>query len=403
MSWRARSSRSLLLIAPLAALACDPIERDTGAAAPAENTDDGEGIGTDNLTSGLLRDAGWRLSFRTVGAWEGGNCFELQLTNDQAHATWWQAELTPTAPLSNMGDVSDNMLVTWDETVLNVAPWGPAELAKGDSVAWTHCTEPGAGIADFQIFAVYEDYGADPSEDPEEGPVYGAVVDETGTVALTWQGEVFEGDACLELDVVNLAAYTINDWALTAELEDDTSLDLAEDLIILPEDDDTLRILPETGDTSIAAKGHESGILCMSPYSAPESIELTLPEEPVDTGGDEPPAAVQGFLLDASEDIGLSYKQNGTSGGGTCLDLEFVNLGEVAYNSWEAELGFDAAVSVTDTTDLFPTGSGSDTLGLSPVNGLEIIPAFSSVSGQVCLTPLLEPVTFEISGIPEAP
>ena len=396
---------ALALGAGLLAAACDPIYRDTGSpTADDDVADDNEGIDVTNLTSGLLNDSGWRLSFRTVSVWEGGNCFEMQLTNNQANATWWQARLTPSAPLGNLGDVSANMLVTWDGEVINVAPWDTGELAEGDSVSWTHCTAPGAGLTDFEIFAVYSDYGADPSEDPEEGPVYGAVVDETGTVALSWQAEVVDGDACLALDVINLGDTVLTDWELTAELAGETNLDLAQDLIFLPVDADTLRILPEAGDTSIAAHGHESGILCISPYVAVESIALTLPEEPADTGEpEEPPAQLSGFLFDSANNIGLSYEENGADSGGSCLDLSFVNLGTVAFNDWTATLGFDADVTATAVTNVFPTGSGSPELALSPTNGIQIIPAFSTVSGRLCLTPRLEPVSFEMTGVLEAP
>lgn len=403
---------ALLLLPALPLLllaACDPIERDTGqplVGADGSSDDDDEGIDTSNLTSGLLSDSGWRLSFRTTSLWSGGNCFELQLTNDQADATWWQARLTPSAPLEDLGDVSENMLVTWDGTVVNVAPWGDSAVARGESVTWAHCTEPGAAITDFEIFAVYEDFGDDPSEDPDEGEVYGAVVDETGTVALSWQTEVIEGRACLDLDVINLSDSLLSDWELTATFADETELDVAEDLIFLPQDARTLRILPETGDTSIAAHGHESAVLCIDPYTPFESVSLTLPEEPVDTGDTgEPgdPGILKGFLLDSEHGIGLTYTEVGTDGAGACLDLRFSNLGSVPFNDWTASLEFASAATVTSADKLFPTGSTTSTIGLSPLDGIQIIPAYSTVQGQLCLTPRQGPVSFDIDGVREAP
>lgn len=220
---------------------------------------------------------------------------------------------------------------------------------------------------------------------------------------LSWQpGDQWDGGGCFKCTLLNQGA-ALDYWGFQLQMSG------AFDLVwsggaFFNAGDDWLFVGDST--EGLAANKSETFEYCAEPQVVPielldvQRVEPTPAPTPVPTPtpipGPDDITPVLGSVK--SGDIVLFYRTDGSSKGGTCLDMNLYNGTLNTLSAWKAKVNLDTPTSLTDYWGFLvsTTPSNPAYLEIYPGAGQSEIKAGQSVFGHICLKPLSIPVTMSI-------
>lgn len=263
------------------------------------------------------------------------------------------------------------------------------------------------GLALLVVSAQAQDGGAcrPTGETPSSSETSGTLLD--GDIALDWQiYDPWSTGHCMDLRFVNTGPAASNwrfDVVLDAPVAD---LSYTGPLPgILTASGNTLTIEP-TGNTELAAFATIETAACFEPQALPTRLETTVTvPEPGDTvtgpgGGDDEP--LFGSLRSPTGEVVVTWdEREGT--GDDCLLLSLGNLTEDDIDGWQLRLLLPSAIDLTGSDGrFFVLDDVPGELDIRPTTDTVEIPAFGTVSGEICYKPLAEPYALVMDLDPRA-
>lgn len=374
--------RPLLITLSALCAACAPQE----VSLPPTTTD------TDFLLQGTLRAEALSLSWSPGDQWEQGGCFELTVTNSGPELEFWALDLTFSSEVTSW--LYTDTQATW-VTASSGAWIGAKEglLKTGGQVSLSYCSEPAVvpvQISDVEL-KVSSSAELSPTPSADEQVVAGSL--RTETMALLYREDgSSKGGTCLEMTVTNLSSTTLSGWSLKLQLDKKASLTDWWDITPFISGT-TLELYPTAGMDKLASMASAIGHVCLSPLAAPVSISVPTSEEEASPTPMPEADGVAGGL--ASSDLALLYRQDGTSQGGTCLELTITNLSKAAIKSWHVQVLLEKRSSLTDWWTIVPILQDTR-LDLYPAAGVASLDPLESAIGHICLSPLTVPVSLAL-------
>lgn len=260
------------------------------------------------------------------------------------------------------------------------------------------------GLALLVVTAQAQDGGAcrPTGETPSTSETSGTLLD--GDIALDWQVyDPWSTGHCMELRFVNTGPAAAN-WRIDVVLDAPVAdLSYTGPLPgVLTASGNTLTIEP-TGNTELAAFATIETAACFEPQAVPTRLEttITLPE-PDDTIIDPDDEPLFGSLRSPTGEVVVTWdEREGTDV--DCLLLGLGNLTDEAINGWQLRLLLPTAVNLTGTDGrFFVLDDVQGELDIRPTTDTVEIPAFGTVSGEICYKPLVEPYALVVELDPRA-
>ncbi len=248
-----------------------------------------------------------------------------------------------------------------------------------------------------------DDTGADDTGDTDDtddgypGSRRGQVVD--GDFTLDWAfSSEWDGGACVEGTLTNRGP-DVSDWRATVDVSPAISgagwIDWGASGVLTVGEG---QFVVEPGSQATWRTDGTSDLWwCSEPESRPTDLLMFATAVPVDTGNDDD-EALFGSLSEPNEDFVLQYRANGTSNGGTCLELTLLNVATRGTLSFSPTITFDADTTVRDAWNLVAVDAGTNALLLYP-GGDGVLAPRESWTGYVCLAPLVTPVSLTVSAV----
>ena len=217
-------------------------------------------------SGGALQDGDFTVSWWWGESWGTGACVNLSLTNGGAERSDWRAVLDLDAAVDEWTWLDDG-LHPEGTSELEWLPTGETALAAGETVSALYCAEPTADPAGLTVWAV--DGG-----DAGEEDVAGTLEDTTGTIWLSYRSAgQRSGVDCLELELINVSAGTLDGWRLDMEMTGESAVVETWNTYALATGS-ALSLIPE-GDITVAPYGSWTGWVCLEPLVTPVSATIS--------------------------------------------------------------------------------------------------------------------------------
>ncbi len=359
---------------------------------------------------GTLSVDSLRLMWSISVSWDdglGGQCVDMTLINDGEDLDWWAFEIELTDRIANLTS-STGAVLSINGDILYVSPAGGG-IEHGEEIDFQFCAEPRVEPVEILSF----DYDISPrgGDDDEASPASSGSL-AADSVLLTWRttGETSYGGECGDFIVSNVTNQEILDWSLVVDLEGNSSITDFWGLIPVL-NDARLTIYPASGSETIPAYGSREGTICLNPFEEPRSIVSSSVETAESGGGEGSGGDGGGDSGDSgdggateggdgttgsvsTEDFILTWRDNGTSKGGHCLELSLTNTSGEDIDGWRVDAALSGSADLEDYWGFTFSLTGTS-LTVLPGAGGETFGPNETRSGTYCVDPLQVPVNAE--------
>jgi hypothetical protein len=201
-----------------------------------------------------------------------------------------------------------------------------------------------------------------------------------------WTYNQWDGGACVGMVMCNYGPEDYN-WEMTLKVSPGVRDVSFFSGAWMDFEGTTINISPMCGDELPCGNAQEMNF-CAEPQVELtkffiEAEEVVYDDDDDDDDDDDPAPYNPGSLQDEDCHVGLMYSHQGESGGGECLQMEYVNLGDDTVTIDSIQLGFTGPLVVTDHWNVWYEVTGNY-LDLDLLYYNELQPAATHVS-TVCI------------------